>query len=99
MTADRFAPGRPSWDALTTAVRVFAVRAHGIPEEEQSEETAPAPAPVVPVRRRYPREVLVFDTETLVEPAQRLVFGVWRLYRDPYTVEPGTTCVEEGIFF
>jgi hypothetical protein len=51
------------------------------------------------VRRRYPAEALVFDTETTRDPSQRLLFGVWRLYRDPWDAEPGVTCIEEGIFY
>ncbi len=52
--------------------------------------------------RRYRRAdrgqlTLVFDTETTIDPTQRLLVGVWRLYRD----EPGQAhpafLVEEGI--
>jgi hypothetical protein len=49
------------------------------------------------VRRRYPHEALVFDTETLPGPAQNLRILVWRLYRDPPDGTPGITCIEEGI--
>ena len=75
-----------------TAVRVFATRKQG--RRPPSEEDAPPP-----IRRRYPHEALVFDTETDRTPAQRLLFGVWRFYRDPRGVEPGSTCVEEGLFY
>jgi hypothetical protein len=51
------------------------------------------------VRRRYPSEALVFDTETLSGPAQNLRILVWRLYRDPPDGNPGTTCIEEGIAY
>jgi hypothetical protein len=40
----------------------------------------------------------VFDTETTVEPCQRLLVGGWRFYRD-LDEEPGTTCIEEGLFY
>jgi hypothetical protein len=49
------------------------------------------------VRRQYPHEALVFDTETLPGPAQNLRLLVWRLYRDQPGHEPATTCIEEGI--
>jgi hypothetical protein len=49
--------------------------------------------------RRYPWEALVFDTETLGGPAQRLLVLVWRLYRDRWDQAPGTTCIEEGIAY
>jgi hypothetical protein len=81
-------------DALITALRVFAVRSR---RDEDAEESAPEPEPRP--KRAYPHEVLVFDTETRSEPAQRLLFGVWRLYRDPAYGEPGATCIEEGIFY
>jgi hypothetical protein len=51
------------------------------------------------VRRRYPHEALVFDTETLPGPAQNLRILVWRLYRDPPDGAPGSTCIEEGIAY
>jgi hypothetical protein len=51
------------------------------------------------VRRRYPTEALVFDTETETGPAQRLRFLVWRVYRDPVGHAPGHFCVEEGIAY
>jgi len=50
-------------------------------------------------KRRYPHEVLVFDTETTLDPAQNLLFGVWRFYRDDPDGQPGITCIEEGIFY
>jgi hypothetical protein len=51
------------------------------------------------VRRRYPHEALVFDTETLPGPAQPLRFLVWRFYRDPSGHQPGLVCIEEGIAY
>lgn len=81
-------------DALITALRVFAVRSRR-DEDAKDPEEQEEPRP----KRQYPHEVLVFDTETRSEPAQRLLFGVWRLYRDPGYGEPGATCIEEGIFY
>jgi hypothetical protein len=80
-------------DAVITAVRVFARGRRGgggASPERESPST---------VKRRYGQEVLVFDTETLLDPAQRLLVGVWRLYLDPPGKEPGVTCTEEGFFY
>jgi hypothetical protein len=49
------------------------------------------------VKRRYPREALVIDTETASGPSQRLNFGFWRFYRDRGA--PGTVCIEEGLLY
>lgn len=80
-------------DAVITAVRVFARGRRGgggaTPERD-----SPSPR-----KRRHGQEVLVFDTETLGDPAQRLMVGVWRVYRDPPGSEPGVTCTEEGFFY
>ena len=80
-------------DAVITAVRVFARGRRGgggaSPERDSPSK----------VKRRYGQEVLVFDTETLGDPAQRLLVGVWRLYLDPPGKEPGVTCTEEGFFY
>ncbi len=51
------------------------------------------------VKRRYPTEALIFDTETETEPAQRLRLLVWRLYSDGPDRPPGYFCVEEGIAY
>jgi len=77
--------------ALPIAVRVFTRRSRRKPEWEERKAK--------PLKRRYPAEALVFDTETTRDPSQRLLFGVWRLYRDPWGSEPGVTCIEEGIFY
>jgi hypothetical protein len=77
----------------------MAVRAYSRPSEEAEGEGEDSPRAASAVRRRYPHEALVFDTETLVEPAQRLLFGVWRFYRDGPDEEPGRFLVEEGIFY
>src|SRR5438093_4131814 len=80
-------------DAVVTAVRVFA-RGRRLSGGPRPERDSPSP-----VRRRYGQEVLVFDTETLPDPAQRLMMGTWRLYLDPPGMEPGVTCTEEGFFY
>ncbi|MBU1866016.1 MAG: hypothetical protein KKE89_06345, partial [Actinobacteria bacterium] len=41
----------------------------------------------------------MFDTETTIDPSQRVQVGVWRLYRDDPDREPGVTCIEEGMFY
>src|SRR6266545_1898311 len=74
------------------AVRVFAKRREG--RRPSSEEDAHPP-----IRRRYPHEAVLFRSETDRTPAQRLLFGVWRFYRDPHGAKPGSTCVEEGLFY
>jgi hypothetical protein len=51
------------------------------------------------VKRRYPTEALIFDTETETGPAQRLRLLVWRLYSDAPGGPPGRFCVEEGIAY
>jgi hypothetical protein len=87
-------------DAIVTALRVYAPRRGANKDDDDDPESGakgPRLEPILP-RRRYPFEALVFDTETLVEPAQRLLFGTWRLYSDPHHGEPGVTCVEEGLF-
>jgi hypothetical protein len=43
--------------------------------------------------------VLSFDTETLIDASQRLLFGPWRLCRDDPDHPACTTCIEEGIFY
>jgi len=53
----------------------------------------------LPVKRRYPTEALIFDTETEPGPAQRLRLLVWRVYRDAPGEPPGYYCVEEGIAY
>jgi len=45
-----------------------------------------------------PQRTLVFDCETTADQAQRLLFGVWRLYIDRQDTHPGQMCVQEGIF-
>lgn len=51
------------------------------------------------MRRRYPHEALVFDTETEPGPTQRFRFLVWRYFRDDPDSEPASFLVEEGIAY
>ena len=88
----------PHEDELVTAVRVFTVRKPAAKtKKDKKSEKEPQPKPSV--LRRYPREALVFDTETLPGPAQNLRILVWRMYRDPPDGTPGATCIEEGIAY
>jgi hypothetical protein len=81
-------------DRLTTAVRLFTTRTQ--PGHSPTTDTSEG-SPRRGIRRRYPHEALVFDTETLPGPAQNLRFLVWRLYRDRPGSEPAAVCIEEGI--
>jgi hypothetical protein len=89
---------RPHCDALPTAVRVFTTRDREA-EEESDPDAGWDPRKRKGRLRRYPTEALVFDTETTTDPAQRLLVGVWRHYRDALGAPSGTTCIEEGIFY
>jgi hypothetical protein len=82
----------PRPDELDIAVRVFTTRPS--PDRRGRRSSRPRRR----VLRTYPSEALVFDTETATGPSQRLKIGVWRLYVDRPGGQPGTTCVEEGIF-
>ncbi len=85
-------------DVLPTAVRVWAVRTS--PDQADDTEEKAGSSPGRTRQRRYPAEALVFDTETRDEMNQRLLLGVWRLYRDtPDSKRSGHTCIEEGFFY
>jgi len=64
------------------------VRAHTVvPEKKQPQRSSPA---------KWPDDVLVFDTETTLDTAQKLNFGVYRRCK----LGPvGYQCVEEGLFY
>jgi len=85
---------------LPTAVRVWAVRSQDpTAPADPAPQRRPEPQQRRP-KRRFPAEALVFDTETRDETGQRLLLGVWRLYRDaPDTARSGHTCIEEGFFY
>jgi hypothetical protein len=78
-------------DELDIAVRVFPTRPSG-------RRRGRARGRRRQVRRTDPAESLIFDTETATGPSQRLKIGAWRLNVDRPGNEPGTTCVEEGLF-
>jgi len=90
-------------DVVPMAVRVWTVRTPPPAEAEMSEDANADPVDEPPARyrkRRYPAEVLVFDTETLAGAGQELMVGVWRLYRtDPDAPAGQVTCIEEGFFY
>lgn len=69
--------GQERCEALPIAVRVFTTRKRRRDELEEKLRTRR-------VLRRYPQEVLVFDTETTTDPSQRLLLGSWRFYRDAW---------------
>lgn len=78
---------------LDLAVRAFAVRASAHEQGSQAASYGSRAA-------RVPRHLLVFDTETTVDPSQRLLFGSWRYFRtDLVTDGPKLICVQEGIFY
>jgi hypothetical protein len=83
--------------SLATAIRVFTTRRPKAkkPAEDKPEEPHEAPT----VKRRYPHEALVFDTETMPGPAQNLRILVWHFYRDELDGIPATACIEEGIAY
>lgn len=63
------------------------VRAHTVvPEKQKSDRPLPA---------KWPDEVLIFDTETTIDTAQKLNFGFYRRCKLGTT---GYQCVEEGLF-
>lgn len=95
MREDDDPEGPRACNALPVAVRVFTQRA-GVQEREDRKWE---PSNRARRKRTYPYEALVFDTETTIDPAQRLQVGIWRFYRDPPEGVPGTTCIEEGLFY
>ncbi len=50
-----------------------------------------------PSRRRWRRAVLILDTETTIDPTQRLLFGSYRYGR--WTKRGMLRCVEEGLIY
>src|SRR6185312_4022401 len=49
-------------------------------------------------RKAWPRLVLVFDTETTIDPTQRLLFGCWRLCSWSQD-ERQLKCIQEGLVY
>jgi hypothetical protein len=83
-------------DELTVAVRVWTTRAAVSVEKAAEWDAAHDERPV---KRRYPTEALIFDTETEPGPVQRVRLLVWRLYSDAPGEPAGYHCVEEGIAY
>src|ERR1700730_16033847 len=64
------------------------VRAHTVvPEKKRPQRPSPA---------KWPEHVLVFDTETTIDTAQKLNFGAYRLCM---LGPAGYQCVEEGLLY
>lgn len=82
---------QPPPSVLPISIRVFTDR---VPDEEPGETRRNTR-----LRRRLPHEALVFDTETYPGPTQPLMVLPWRLYRDRWDREPGSTCIEEGLAY
>ncbi len=69
-------------------VRDIFVRAHTVVSKNKRPQR-PSPA-------KWPKNVLVIDTETTVDTAQKLTFGVYRRCK---LGPAGYQCVEEGLFY
>ena len=78
-------------DPLSIAVRAWT---------ERVDAKAPTPPGRTLKRRpspKWPRSVLVFDTETTIDAAQSLNFGAYRHLR--WANDATLECVEEGLFY
>ena len=64
------------------------VRAHTVVSQKR-----PRPSQTLP---KWPRQVLVIDTETTIDAAQKLTFGAYRRLK---LTTVGYQCVEEGLFY
>jgi hypothetical protein len=84
--------GRGVDEQLDVAVRAWAIRDQ--PDDEE------APRRRGGSRSRVPESFLVFDTETTVDAAQRLLFGCWRYYRTRHSDDGGIELawMAEGLF-
>ncbi|MDQ6834490.1 MAG: DNA polymerase, partial [Chloroflexota bacterium] len=76
---------------LHTAVRAFATSATETDDGDAPPKRKPGTAD-----SRWPEYVLIFDTETTTDEAQRLNFGCYRFCR--WTDDGRLLCVEEGLF-
>ena len=86
-------------EVLTTAVRVWAPRttAKGTSSKQSKEPSRPKATTTAAKQR--PLYTIVFDTETTIDPTQRLNFGAYRIFVDERGGIRGTRCVQEGILF
>src|SRR3954469_22606008 len=80
--------------ALSIAVRAYAKRPPR-PSFETANE-ADEDRPLKRVRRRYPSEALIFDTETLGDPAQQLMVGVCGSIGTAPALSPGRPALKRG---
>jgi hypothetical protein len=84
---------------VPVALRAYTVRR---PSPETATASPPAAPPLGKRTRsggrdpRWPRHVLVFDTETTTDAAQRLTFGSYRVLR--WLPSGGHTLISEGLF-
>ncbi len=75
-------------DPTMSEVHDIFVRAHTVISQKERPQ-CPSPA-------KWPEDVLVFDTETTVDTAQKLNFGAYRRCK---LGPAGYQCVEEGLFY
>src|SRR5262245_12857788 len=82
-------------EPLPLAVRVWTESADGNTPRPGTVGRKRHPAQHAP--ERWPRGMLIFDTETTTDPTQRLTFAWYRYarWRDDGTL----ACVEEGIIY
>jgi hypothetical protein len=75
------------------------LKSSGVQEPQDIYVRAHAPLPSKPPWqrkvRKWPQFALIFDTETTLDPAQKLTFGCYRLCE---LIEGQYRCVEEGLF-
>ena len=79
-------------DVLTVALRAYAIPS----DSGDSSETKPE------TKRTYPRRplgMLVLDSETTVDPAQRLTFGSARYYVRHHRGSDEWTLTDEWVFY
>src|SRR5437870_2941275 len=86
-------------DVLPISVRAFAIRASRPTPPRDNPNTKVGVEQAAQPKRRYPRETLVFDTETAGDPAQPLNVGPYRVYRDRPDAKATRMCIEEGFFY
>jgi hypothetical protein len=76
-------------DLLDVAVRAWT------PANERARDRSTSPP-----GERYPRQLLIIDTETTTDQTQRLNFGAWRYCRvSESDGEIKLTCLQEGLFY
>jgi hypothetical protein len=81
-----------------TALRVFTLRDPAPPDDDDEDDEDANDWESERPERAYPREALVWDTETLTSAEQRLLVLTYRLY----STDPGETqprCIDEGVVY